>query len=396
MELQRYLPYYFFINHCYCCRDIIHVRGCREEIVVEMMTVVSLVTRQPLRVIGSAIKDNGEPRYRESEGRKKKKRTHGSPHSDVWDAKCCCEISSLVRPSNRVFAANAEEHLGGGWWIHADLQADRAAWSPTPPTFATKTRNRWLPVFTLLSQQSISLSCWKIDNAALMMPTTHDGNYAQILVHHQTHLDAKDALLIPLPSFPISWCVWRYKKQKKEIVVYDRLWDALSTLCHLARRWQIWLISRKLFEERDDYLETTICKASKWKQNKKGWVIWIKGLGSSFLFITFRLLAISTDHDAGAARAWPSFSVYIVKPRCACCPAPWRTVLHLVCNESSQEPLSGPLRGIRSKLKCGDRPGFAMHSNVLLKPLRFKKSVVLLGKKGGRLSVLCINPCHLK
>lgn len=78
---------------------------------------------------------------------------------------------------------------------------------------------------------------------------------------------------------------------------------------------QIWLISRKLLEERDDYLETTICKASKWKQNKKnGWVIWIKGLGSSFLFITFRLLAISTDHDAGAAWAWPSFSVYIVKP----------------------------------------------------------------------------------
>lgn len=130
-----------------------------------------------------------------------------------------------------------------------------------------------------------------------------------------------------------------------------------------------------------DYLETTICKASKWKQNKKGWVIWIKGLGSSFLFITFRLLAISTDHDAGAARAWPSFSVYIVKPRCACCPALWRTVLHLVCNESSQEPLSGPLRGIRSKLKCGDRPGFAMHSNMLLKPFRFKKSVVLLGEK---------------
>lgn len=43
------------------------------ETVVEMMTVVSLVTRQPLRVIGSAIKDNGKPRYRESEGRKKKK-----------------------------------------------------------------------------------------------------------------------------------------------------------------------------------------------------------------------------------------------------------------------------------------------------------------------------------
>lgn len=52
------------------------------ETVVEMMTVVSLVTRQPLRVIGSAIKDNGKPRYRESEGGKKKS-THGSPHSDV-------------------------------------------------------------------------------------------------------------------------------------------------------------------------------------------------------------------------------------------------------------------------------------------------------------------------
>lgn len=69
-----------------------------------------------------------------------------------------------------------------------------------------------------LSQQSISSSCWKIDTAALTMPTTHGGNYAQILVHHQTHLDAKDALLIPLPSFPISWCAWRYKKQKEEIV----------------------------------------------------------------------------------------------------------------------------------------------------------------------------------
>lgn len=72
MELQRYLPYYSFINRYYCCRDIIHARGCREE----MMTVVSLVTRQPLRVIGSAIKDNGEPRYRESEGREKKKNAH--------------------------------------------------------------------------------------------------------------------------------------------------------------------------------------------------------------------------------------------------------------------------------------------------------------------------------
>lgn len=45
---------------------------------------------------------------------------------------------SSVQPSNRVYAASADEHLGGGWWIHADSQDDRAVWSPTLATFATK------------------------------------------------------------------------------------------------------------------------------------------------------------------------------------------------------------------------------------------------------------------
>lgn len=53
--------YLITINHYYCYCDI-HVWGCCVEIVVEIMTVASLVTWQPLHVIGSAIKANGKRR----------------------------------------------------------------------------------------------------------------------------------------------------------------------------------------------------------------------------------------------------------------------------------------------------------------------------------------------
>lgn len=162
---------------------------------------------------------------------------------------------------------------------------------------------------------------------------------------------ASDSIAI-FPNFLVCLKVQKTKERNRGFMTD---WDKLSTLCHLACPWQIWLISRKLFERKKKkkgrLRRNYNLQSKQMKAKQKGWVIWIKGLGSSFLFITFRLLAISTDHDAGAAWAWPSFSVYIVKPRRACCPAPWRTVLHLVCNESSQEPLSDALRGIRSNFK---------------------------------------------
>lgn len=46
-------------------------------------------------------------------------------------------------------------------------------------------------------------------------PRDADNTWRQlrtILVHHKTHLDA---LLIPSPSFQISWCVEKYNKKKE-------------------------------------------------------------------------------------------------------------------------------------------------------------------------------------
>lgn len=80
MECRCYQPHHYYYYYYYC--NIIHTWGCCVEMVAGIMTAASLVTRQPLRVIGSAIKGNGEARE-QNKKEKKKQRTHGSPHFDV-------------------------------------------------------------------------------------------------------------------------------------------------------------------------------------------------------------------------------------------------------------------------------------------------------------------------
>lgn len=70
MECQCYQPHYYY--YYYCC-NIIHTWGRCVEMVAGIMVAVSLFARQPLRVIGSAIKGNGKAR---EQNKKEKKAAH--------------------------------------------------------------------------------------------------------------------------------------------------------------------------------------------------------------------------------------------------------------------------------------------------------------------------------